>query len=113
MLLTRDWMHEIDDEIALSKSYFDSKEFKEYQRRVERLILKCADERGMTTRAIHESLGWRARYEWTQDALDGLKTIEPRGVVLTRYRPAGKRLGLRKRRLDYAFGKGLMSPQFK
>lgn len=101
-------MHELDDEWSPSMGYFNSKDFKAYQRRIERLILKCEDERGMTTRAIHEALGWRARYEWTQDALDRLKTIEPRGVVLTHYRPVPKRRGLAKLRFDAPFAPAAM-----
>ena len=98
---------------SMKRGYIDSREFKAYQRRIERLIKQCTDPLGMTTRAIHEALGYRARYEWTQDALDRLKTVVGHGICVTRYRPAGKQLKLAKVRFDAAFGTAaMMQPQF-
>lgn len=112
-LLAVSWL-EILDDYSPSRGFLNSDEFKKYQRKIERLILKYDDPRGMTTRAIHEALGWQARYEWTQDALDGLKTITAHGVVLTRYRRAGKVRRLPKQRFDEAFAPAaMMRRQFR
>lgn len=113
MILPTTWDDYLGHE-ATRRGYLDRDEFKAYQRRIERLILKCDDPRGMTTRAIHGQLGYMARYEWTQDALDGLKTIVGRGVVITRYRPTEKkRRRIAKERFDAAFAPAaLRQPQF-
>lgn len=113
MILPTTWDDYLGHE-AMARGYLNSREFRAYQRRIERLILKCKDPRGMTTRAIHEALGYRARYEWTQDALDRLKTVVGHGICVTRYRPAGKRPRLARLRFDAAFGTAaMMQPQFR
>lgn len=72
--------------------HIDTPQFKEYCRKVEAVIFAAAegqngDFRGIGTRQIHEALDAESRYEWTADALTWLKTIEPIGLLPTRYRP--------------------------
>jgi hypothetical protein len=77
-------------------TYYDSPEFKAYAAVIERIIHEVepipatathAERPGeITVRRIHEILDFHARREWTQDALDSLKSIERVGVLITRYR---------------------------
>ena len=80
-----------------SVCFLDTAEFQEYAKRVESVIyaaarLQPADYKGIPTREIHARLGRCARPEWTADALLWLKTtVEPVGILPTRYRPRGTR----------------------
>lgn len=81
-------------------TYLDGPKFKAYAALIEQIIhavpmilvttTRAAVPGAISTRAIHEALGSRARREWTQDALDWLDSIETVGVLPTRYR---RRLG--------------------
>lgn len=84
-------------------SYFDTQEFKDYAAVLERVIYavpEVIDEEtgrcdpGMITiRGIHQTLGIEPDNKlrrWTQDAIDSLKSVEPVGLLPTKYR---KKLG--------------------
>lgn len=67
------------------KSYFETREFRDYAAAVGEIIDALTPAGGCTIRFIHETLGDDARREWTLDAIESLKNIEEVGVVVSRY----------------------------
>lgn len=67
-------------------TYLDRSDFRTYARRIEQIV-HTAGETGITIRAIHEALGCEANYNWTQDALESLRSVEGTGLLPTRFRP--------------------------
>jgi hypothetical protein len=79
-------------------TYLDSLAFKRYAAAIEEIIQAGGPE-GVTTRTIHETLGPHARRDWTADAIESLRTVEPVGMLPTKWRYAPIRRGTY--RLDY------------
>ena len=81
----------------------NGQEFIEYQAVIEAIVhtLPRTEDNGpgeISIRSLHERLDHRARPEWTLDALDGLKSVESIGVLITKFRAIdGQRPKFRKR----------------
>lgn len=66
-------------------TYLDSKAFRKYAAAIDAIIHQA--DRSVSIADIHRQLGDKKRIEWTADAIDSLRNIEPVGILPTRYRP--------------------------
>ena len=70
-----------DDEFT----YLDTEEFQDYAAAIEAIVHHSDGPVG--TRLIHDTLGDRARREWTLDALSSLKSVEVIEGYIDRWHP--------------------------
>lgn len=72
-------------------TYLDSEAFRAYRRQIVAIVEAAGCP--VTIREIHNRLGDAAKPDWTMDALDGARELEPVGILPTRYRfrPVAKR----------------------
>jgi hypothetical protein len=80
----------ISDFDAVDTDYRDTPEFKKYVRAIDGLFTKHGT---VTTRLIHESLGYE-RQSWTLTAIGYIDRIEEVGAQPTRYRKYGSAVSL-------------------
>ena len=80
----------MNDPDALDTDYRDTPEFKKYVRSIDALFAKHGT---VTTRLIHESLGYE-RQSWTLTAIGYIDRIEEVGAKPTRYRKYGSAVSL-------------------
>jgi len=75
---------DVYNEIWVTPSYLDTREFKEYAAAIGEIIQ--AAKSSVSIRDIHRKLGDKVRIEWTADALEYVNNIVAIGILPTRYR---------------------------